>query len=52
MRSDRLFGVVVILCALIGYGAATFAGVASGLLYGVLAGFVVAPFVPLPAAGE
>ena len=43
----------MILCALVGIGVATTLGGQSGLrdgaLYGVLAGFVVAPFVPLPA---
>jgi hypothetical protein len=40
----------VILCALAGYGA-TFFGVTSGLLIGVVVGLVVAPFVPLPEPG-
>ena len=41
----------MVLCTLAGYGAATFAAVESGVLIGLLAGFVVAPFVPLPDPG-
>ena len=39
----------MILCALIGYGVARFAGVSSGVVIGLFAGLLIAPLVPKPA---
>jgi hypothetical protein len=42
----------VVLSSLAGYAAMHLGGVPSGLVIGVLVGFIVAPFVPLPASKE
>ena len=41
----------MVLCTLIGYAVARWGGVESGTAFGLLAGFVVAPLVPLPTPG-
>ena len=40
----------MILCTLTGWAVARWGGVESGTAFGLLAGFLAAPFVPLPAA--
>ena len=42
----------MILCTAAGFAAARLGGVESGTMFGLLAGFLVAPFVPLPAAAS
>jgi hypothetical protein len=42
----------VILLTVAGYAAARFGGMESGTAFGLLAGFAVAPFVPLPKPAD
>lgn len=41
----------MILCALAGFAVTKFADVQAGTLVGLLAGMLIAPFIPIPKAG-